>query len=114
MPTSRGLALWSDYMRPVEAFVAAPGVHAVHVRYADLLDDWRSVVHHIARGLDVPLAIESHASEVDVFLEADLRNHRASDTEFDEQAAGARDSGVRELYRRMVARCAPEALNDRS
>jgi glycosyltransferase involved in cell wall biosynthesis len=114
MPTSRGLALWSDYMRPVEAFVATPDVRAVHVRYADLLDDWRSVVHRIACGLAVPLAIESHASEVDVFLEADLRNHRASDSEFDQQAVGAEGGIVRELYRRMVARCGLETLNDRA
>jgi len=105
MPTKLGLALWSDYMRPVEAFVAAPGVHAVHVRYADLLEDWRSVVHRIARGLDVPLAIESQASEVDAFLEAALRNHRATDTQFDEDAANAQRGDVVALYRRMLARC---------
>lgn len=112
MPTTLGLALWSDYMRPVEAFVAAHGAHAVHVRYADLLDDWRSVARRIARGLDLPLAIESHASEVDAFLEADLRNHRATDAEFDELAAAAQDSAVRELYRRMMTRCADEPHND--
>jgi hypothetical protein len=105
MPTKPGLALWSDYMQPVEAFVAAPGVHAVHVRYADLLDDWRSVVHRIARGLDVPLAIESQASEVDAFLESSLRNHSVTDAEFDEQAANAQRGDVVALYRRMLARC---------
>ena len=105
MPTKPGLALWSDYMQPVEAFVAAPGVHAVHVRYADLLDDWRSVVHRIARGLDVPLAIESQASEVDAFLESSLRNHSVTDAEFDEQAANAQRGDVGALYRRMLARC---------
>jgi hypothetical protein len=105
MPTKPGLALWSDYMQPVEAFVAAPGVHAVHVRYADLLDDWRSVVHRIARGLDVPLAIESQASEVDAFLESSLRNHSVTDAEFDEQAANAQRGDVVALYRRMLAPC---------
>jgi hypothetical protein len=113
MPTSRGLALWSEYMRPVEAFVAARDVHAVHVRYADLLDDWRSVVHRIAHRLDVPLAIGAQASEVDVFLEAALRNHRATDAEFDEQVAGGQGSVVRELYRRMVARCGREELKEK-
>jgi hypothetical protein len=114
MPTGLGFALWSDYMRSVEAFVAAQRVHAVHVRYTDLLDDWRSVVRRIARALDVPLASELHASEIDAFLEADLRNHRATDAEFDElAAAAAQDSAVRELYRRMVARCASEPRTDR-
>jgi hypothetical protein len=77
----------------------------VHVRYADLLDDWRSVVHHIARGLDVPLAIESQASEVDAFLESSLRNHSVTDAEFDEQAANAQRGDVVALYRRMLAPC---------
>jgi hypothetical protein len=105
MPTSRGLGLWCEYMQRVEAFVAAPDVHAVHVRYADLLDDWRSVMQRIARALDVALDIGSRASDVDAFLEVDLRNHRASDAELDEALADGGASAVRALYRRMAARC---------
>ena len=109
MPTSRGLALWSDYMRPVDAFVAARDVDAVHVQYAALLDDWRSVTNRIARRLDVPLDSESRASEIDAFLEAALRNHRATDDELDAQLAGEQGRAVRELYQRMVARCGPSS-----
>jgi len=105
MPTSRGLALWSDYMRPVEAFVASPGVNAVHVHYAGLLDDWRRVTKRIAHELDLPLDLASSASEVDAFLEADLRNHRATEAELDEQLTDAQRGDVRALYRRMVAAC---------
>jgi len=109
MPTSRGLALWSDYMRPVDAFVAARDVDAVHVQYAALLDDWRSVTNRIARRLDVPLDSESRASEIDAFLEAALRNHRATDDELDAQLADEQGRAVRELYQRMVARCGPSS-----
>jgi hypothetical protein len=107
MPTVRGLALWCDYMRPVEAFVASRDVDAVHVRYADLLDDWRSVMSRIARSLDVPLDTGSRADEVDAFLEPGLRNHRASDDDFDEHAADGQGGTVRALYQRMIARSGP-------
>jgi len=109
MPTSRGVALWSDYMRPVEAFVATPGVNAVHVHYADLLDDWRAVMKRIAHDVDVPLDVESRAADVDAFLEAGLRNHRATESELDEQLAALQGGDVRALYRRLRARCGGDA-----
>jgi hypothetical protein len=110
MPTSRGLALWSEYMRPVESFVATRDVRTVHVRYTDLLDDWRSVVQRIARRLDVPLTTEPHASDVEGFLEVALRNHRATDADLDAELADAQGSAIRALYRRMVACCERDAL----
>ena len=109
MPTSRGMALWSKYMGAVDAFVHEPGVRAVHVRYAELLDDWRSVMNRVARNLDVPLDLASRADEVDSFLEAGLRNHRATDADLDEQLASDEGNAVRTLYRRMAAQCAPDA-----
>jgi hypothetical protein len=109
MPTTRGVALWADYMRRVDAFVATRDVRAVHVRYTDLLDDWRGVIGRIARRLDVPLTIESRTGEVDRFLEAALRNHRATDAEL-EQLQGEPGSTARALYQRMVARCDREAV----
>jgi hypothetical protein len=105
MPTSRGLALWADYMRPVEAFVATSGVNAVHVQYADLLANWRTVVNRVALRLDVPLDGAANAAEIDAFLEAALRNHRATDAELDAQLSEPQGNDVRELYRRMVASC---------
>ena len=109
MPTSRGLALWSDYMAPVEAFVAARDADAVHVHYAALLDDWRNIVGRITRKLRVPLDTEATAREVDAFLETALRNQRATDAELDEHATTPQGRGARELYRRMVVRCAEDA-----
>jgi hypothetical protein len=108
MPTSRGVALWSEYMRRVDAFVGTRDVRAVHVQYPDLLDDWRSVVNRIARRLDVPLRIESNAQDVDRFLEAAMRNHRATDAEL-EQLPGDEGRAVRALYQRIVARCSRDA-----
>ena len=105
MPVSRGLALWLAYMRRVEDFTAAAGGHPVHVGYADLLDDWREAVRRIAHGLDVPLDLESRASDVDAFLESSLRNHRASDAELERELAGPQGSALGALYRRMLARC---------
>ena len=105
MPTSRGLALWSSYMQPVEAFVGGGDVHAVHVHYEDLLGDWRGQVDRVAHRLDVPLDAEMHASQIDEFLEGTLRNHRATEAELDAQLVGSQGAEVRDLYRRLVERC---------
>jgi tetratricopeptide (TPR) repeat protein len=108
MSTSQGLALWSEYMQRVNAFTALRDVSAVHVQYSDLLGDWRGVVGRIARRLDVSLAADARADEVDAFLEAALRNHRATDADL-EQLPGPEGNAVRALYERMIARCARDA-----
>ena len=110
MPVAEGLALWLAYMRRVEAFAAARGAGIVHVRYTDLLDDWRSVVRRIARRLDVPLDVEARAAEVDRFLEADMRTHRAGDDDVDARLAGATGDAIRALYRRQLERCERDAV----
>lgn len=106
MPASAGIALWSDYMRRVENFVAVRDVRSAHVRYVDLLDDWRSVVQRLARELDVPLRTDAHAPEADAFLDVALRNHRASDADLGAELTGADPREVRALYARVSARCA--------
>jgi hypothetical protein len=65
-------------------------------------------VNRIARRLDVPLRIESNAQDVDRFLEAAMRNHRATDAEL-EQLPGDEGRAVRALYQRIVARCSRDA-----
>jgi len=105
MPVSEGLALWLTYMRRVEAFVDASGARAVHLPYAQLLDDWRGSVQSIARCLDAPLAIEPCADEVDRFLEADMRKHQATDTELDAHLGGEPGEAIRAMYRRLLERC---------
>ncbi|HEV2219347.1 MAG TPA: hypothetical protein VGV08_02195, partial [Casimicrobiaceae bacterium] len=88
-----------------EAFVDAGDVAAVHVRYTELLDEWRSVVQRIARHLGVPLATALNADEVDRFLEADMRNQRASDADLEAHLAGAAGAAIRAQYRRLLERC---------
>ncbi len=105
MPVSEGLSLWLTYMRRVEMFVDASDADVVHVRYTQLLDDWRSIVQWIAHRLDVPLAIEPRADEVDRFLEADMRNHQASDMDLDAHLAGEPGEAISALYRRLLERC---------
>jgi hypothetical protein len=105
MPVSEGLALWLTYMRRVEMFVDASNADVVHVRYTQLLDDWRSIVQRIAHRLDVPLAIEPCADEVDRFLEADMRNHQATDIDLDAHLAGESGEAISALYRRLLERC---------
>ena len=67
MPIPDGLALWLAYMQRVATFIDSGDVDAACVRYTALLDDWRSVVRRIGRRLDVPLAADERADEVDGF-----------------------------------------------
>jgi hypothetical protein len=106
MPLADGLALWLAYMQRVERFIAASGVDAIHVRYTGLLEDWRGVVQSIAQRLRVPLDIDAQADEIDRFLEADMRNHRATDAEVEAGVPGAQGDAIRALYRELLARCA--------
>ncbi len=109
LPVAGGIALWLAYMQRIEAFVDAGDVDAVHVRYTELLDDWRSVVQRIARRLGVPLATERHADEVDGFLEAGMRNQRATDAEFETHLVGAAGEALGAQYRRLLERCERDA-----
>ena len=109
MPVADGLALWLAYMQRVETFVGTTDARVVHVRYAELLADWRAVVSRIAQHLDVPLAIDRRADEVDRFLEAGMHNHQASDADLEAHLAGERGEAIRALYRRLLERCERDA-----
>ncbi|MGA8031666.1 MAG: hypothetical protein WCB48_04675, partial [Casimicrobiaceae bacterium] len=109
MPVADGLALWLAYMQRVETFVGTTDARVVHVRYAELLADWRAVVNRIAQHLDVPLAIDRRADEVDRFLEAGMHNHQASDADLEAHLAGERGEAIRALYRRLLERCERDA-----
>jgi hypothetical protein len=113
MAVAEGLALWLAYMQRVEAFADSGGATIVHVRYAALLEDWRSVLARIADALDVPLAIGDRAAEVDGFLTAALRNQQAVDDALDmflaAHVAAATGDAIRATYRRALARCAADA-----
>jgi tetratricopeptide (TPR) repeat protein len=104
-----GLTLWLAYARRVEAFVDVCAAPVVHVRYAELLLDWRRVVARIAGRLDVPLAADPHAGAIDAFLAAGRRNQHADDAELAAHLAGVDGVAIRALYARQLALCAHDA-----
>ena len=107
MTVSEGLRLWLAYMSQVEEFVAScDGV--IHVRFTDLLHDWRSVVGRIADRLDVPLDAGGRAEEVDRFLEGGMRRQVVADEALD-MSAHPSISEIRALYRRSLLRCDQDA-----
>ena len=107
MPLADGLALWLTYMRRLEQFVESGVTDVVHLRYAELLDDWRGVVRRIARRLAVPLTVDGRAAEVDRFLESGMRYHKAEDADRDARLTA--DAAA--LYRRLLARCDHDAVD---
>ena len=109
MPVAQGLLLWLAYMVRVEAFVVAGGADFVHVRYTDLLRDWRGVVGTVARALDVPLDVARDPAGVDAFLEDSLRNHAADDAALDAHLAGESGAAIRGVYTRFLARADGDA-----
>jgi hypothetical protein len=110
MPVAQGLLLWLAYMQRVEAFVDAGGADFAHVRYTDLLRDWRGVVATVARALDVPLDTARAPAEVDAFLEDSLRNHAADAATLDAHLEGASGEAIRAMYARAVARADRDAM----
>jgi glycosyltransferase involved in cell wall biosynthesis len=111
MPVAKALALWLTYMQRAETFVTSDGIAAVHVRYAELLADWRGVVQRIARRLAVPLPIDRNAGEIDQFLEAGMHNQQASDAELEAHLSGPTGDAIRALYRRSLERCVQDAVD---
>jgi hypothetical protein len=105
MPVTAGIELWLSYMERIEAFVDAPGIASIHVRYAELLDDWRAPVARIAAHLRVPLAIAGAAAAVERFLDPRLHNQRADDSELEPHLREFSDEDVRAMQRLLDARC---------
>ena len=106
MTVTEGLALWLAYMKRVAAFTEAnPDV--VHVRFTELLDDWRGVVGRIANRLDVSLSAGDRADEVDRFLEHSLRRQAAGEQALDDPETTVEE--VRALYRTSLSRCDDDA-----
>ena len=110
MPIEQGLAVWQSYMQRAEAFVATADARTVHVAYEELLGDWRRTVRRIARQLDVSLDLDSHAAEVDAYVEPGMRSQRADGFALSEDPARAQDdSTIGSLYARLLERCKQEA-----
>ncbi|MEO6927694.1 MAG: glycosyltransferase [Casimicrobiaceae bacterium] len=113
MPVRDGLALWLAYMQRVEAFTNAHDDAVIHIRYDEVLADWRAVVRRLATRLDIALAVNAEASAVDRFLSRDLHNQQAADAELDSHADGATGREVVATYRRALARCEHDASDGR-
>jgi hypothetical protein len=109
MPIADGLALWLAYMQRMTMFIDGGGVDAACVRYTALLDDWRNVVRRIGRRLDVRLAADGREDEVDRFLDAAMRKHRATEAELEPHLAGGTGDAIRALYRQLLERCDRDA-----
>jgi GT2 family glycosyltransferase len=108
MTVAEGLSLWLTYMRRVAEFAdVCPDV--MHVRFTDLLDDWRKVVGRIAERLDVPLVVDARAEEVDRFLEPDMHRQVSNDDALDVLPAEPSIAEIRSLHRTYLARCDRDA-----
>ena len=113
MSVREGLALWLVYMTRVAEFAATcPDV--MHVRFTDLLDDWRMAVGRIAERLDVALDVDARADEVDRFLEPAMRRQVSGDDALDALPAESSIEEIRSLYRTCLARCDHDASSARS
>ncbi|HSQ83071.1 MAG TPA: glycosyltransferase [Casimicrobiaceae bacterium] len=105
MSVDEGLALWLAYSRRITAFTDS-GCDAVYVRYTDLLDDWRRIVHRIGERLDLPLDPVTRAEDVDRFLERGLQRQNADGDTLEALSSGLPIAGeVRDLYGGCLARC---------
>ncbi len=110
MPVRQGLALWHAYSSRAEAFLAQTDAPRIHVRYADVLDDWRASVAAIDRVLALDLDTTSNAAEIDRFLAAGRRHHHADASELDVYLAGPQGDALRTLYARLQARSTADPL----
>ena len=104
MSVDDGLALWLRYMRRVAEF-ADSHADVVHLRFSDLLDDWRSAVARIAQEAGIPLDVVRRAGDVDAFLEQGLKHQTASSGELDGGLSGPDGDAIAALYRELLARC---------
>lgn len=77
LPQDRAAALWLHHLLEAERATRA-GQRAV-VLYDDVMSDWRSTVRRAGEvaGIDWPIGIDKAGNDVDRFLAAPLRHHKA-------------------------------------
>ena len=123
MSVPEGLRLWTNYMKRIAAF-AETVPHVVHLRFTDLIDDWREVVGDVVDRLDLALDQQGRAEDIERFLEPSLRRQRSDDAALealpDEPFNVERSRALRRAPRAMRAATAPDgaaaraAANDES
>lgn len=112
MTVTEGLSLWLAYMKRVAEF-ADSHPEVMHVRFTELLDDWRGVIRRIADRLDAPLDASAQAADVDRFLEPGLRRQTSSEEALEALPAEPAIVEIRSLYRACLSRCDRDATTAR-
>lgn len=78
-PRSPLYLMWVQYL--LEAEAATRGHHRVMVSYDQVLDDWRTCMERVAKGLHLtwPVKPDDAATAIGAFLDRGQRHHRAND-----------------------------------
>ena len=108
MSVAEGVALWTSYMKRIAAFGDSAD-HAIHLRFTDLIDDWRRVVGAISSRLNLALDVHTRESEIDRFLEPSLRRQRTDPTALEALPDGTENADARAVYNALIARCERES-----
>lgn len=103
-----GARLWLAYMERVSAFTDGRA-DVFYMRYIDLLADWRGVIANVADALAVPLVTDTHAGDIDRFLELDLRNQRVDQLTLATLLDAPTATRIEALYAAALARCDADA-----
>jgi Glycosyl transferase family 2/SEC-C motif len=104
MSVDDGLALWAAYAQRIDEFTNTVSA-VVHLRFVDLLSDWRTAVRRIAGRLSLDLDADAQPGEVDRFLQPGLRRQRSDGDPSREFSADALRIDLDARYRRWLAHC---------
>jgi glycosyltransferase involved in cell wall biosynthesis len=108
MSVRKGLLLWLAYMKRIADF-ANTHPDVMHIRFTELLEDWRQTVGRISDRLDIRLDKRVHAEEIDEFLEPTLRRQVAQDEALAEVLEDSELVEIRSLYQVLLASCDRDA-----
>lgn len=104
MSVDDGLALCAAYAQRIDAFTDTVSA-VVHLRFVDLLDDWRTVVRRVAGRLSLDLDVDARPGEVERFLRPGLRRQRSDGDPSRDFSADAVGIDIDARYRGWLARC---------
>jgi hypothetical protein len=97
MPEARASLIWLEHVLQSERMTR--GRPRVFVTYDQLMNDWKTTVDHIFRGLRLPKAVDKCDGEaINRFLEPSLRHHTTELGEFTQSTVGNLASQVYEFF----------------